>query len=188
MEGDRRVVVGSAAGGLLGAAAFFAVDGLMPKEAEASATPYAVASRMCEMMNYVVSRNHGWDYVITEYTQGQMGTMSATFGPPRLGGLGGGIGYGLAHGIQAGVSLRNMRGKVFGLTSRMCPGGNASYQLMLSPIDELNRGNVEKLRSSFKKGSEEIETPITEGIIEVGVEFFFASEKSAELKRSGKND
>ena len=121
MEGFGGVVVGSAVGGLVGAAAFFAVDGLMPNAAEASATPYAVASRMCEMMNNGVSRNKAWEYVITEYTQGQMGTMSATFGPPRLGGLGGGIGYGIAHGIQAGISLRNMRSEVFGLTSRMCP-------------------------------------------------------------------
>ncbi len=154
MKGLGRVVIGSAVGGLLGAATFFAVDGLMPREAEASATPYAVASRMCEMMNNGISQRKAWDYVITEYTQGQMGTMSATFGPPRLGGLGGGIGYGLAHGIQAGISLRNMRAEVFGLTSRMCPGGNASYQLTPSPMDELNRGNVEKFRSSLNKGSE----------------------------------
>jgi len=33
MEGFGRVVVGSAAGGLLGAAAFFAVDGLATKAA-----------------------------------------------------------------------------------------------------------------------------------------------------------
>ena len=32
MKGLRRVVVGSAVGGLLGAAAFFAVDGLMPSK------------------------------------------------------------------------------------------------------------------------------------------------------------
>ena len=88
---------------------------------QASATPYAVASRLCEMMNNGVSGRQAWDYVVTEYTQGQMGTMSATFGPPRLGGLGGGIGYGLAHGIQAGMSLRGMRGDVTRLTSQMCP-------------------------------------------------------------------
>ena len=35
MKGLGRVVVGSIAGGLLGAAAFFAVDGLMPSTAEA---------------------------------------------------------------------------------------------------------------------------------------------------------
>ena len=35
MKGLSRVVVGSIAGGLLGAAAFFAVDGLMPTDAKA---------------------------------------------------------------------------------------------------------------------------------------------------------
>ena len=35
MKGLSRVVIGSAVGGLLGAAAFFAIDGLMPKAAEA---------------------------------------------------------------------------------------------------------------------------------------------------------
>ena len=103
------------------------------------------------MMNNGVSQKKAWDYVITEYTQGQMGTMSATFGPPRLGSLGGGIGYGPAHGIQAGASLRNMRGKVFGLTSRMCPGGNASYQLMPSPIDALSHGNVKNIDPALIK-------------------------------------
>ena len=39
MEGFRRVVLGSAVGGLLGAASFFAVDGLMPREANAN--PFA---------------------------------------------------------------------------------------------------------------------------------------------------
>ena len=32
MKGIKRVVIGSAVGGLLGAAAFFAVDGLTPKD------------------------------------------------------------------------------------------------------------------------------------------------------------
>ncbi len=35
MKGIKRVVVGSIAGGLLGAAAFFVVDGLLPKPASA---------------------------------------------------------------------------------------------------------------------------------------------------------
>ena len=35
MKGIKRVVIGSAVGGLLGAAAFFAVDGLMPRTAQA---------------------------------------------------------------------------------------------------------------------------------------------------------
>ncbi len=35
MKGLSHVVIGSIAGGLLGAAAFFAIDGLMPKAAEA---------------------------------------------------------------------------------------------------------------------------------------------------------
>ena len=35
MKGLGRVVIGSAVGGLLGAAAFFAVDGLMPSKVEA---------------------------------------------------------------------------------------------------------------------------------------------------------
>ena len=65
MKGLGRVVIGSAVGGLVGAAAFFAVDGLIPREADASATPYAVASRMCEMMNNGVSQRKAWDYVIT---------------------------------------------------------------------------------------------------------------------------
>ena len=38
MKGLGRVVIGSAVGGLLGAAAFFAVDGLMPRTAEAQST------------------------------------------------------------------------------------------------------------------------------------------------------
>ena len=38
MEGLGRVVIGSAVGGLLGAAAFFAVDGLMPSTADAQST------------------------------------------------------------------------------------------------------------------------------------------------------
>ena len=38
MKGLRRVVVGSAVGGLLGAAAFFAVDGLMPSTVDAAPT------------------------------------------------------------------------------------------------------------------------------------------------------
>lgn len=73
------------------------------------------------MMNNGVSRNKAWDYVVTEYTQGQMSNHSSTFGSPRLGGLGGGVGYGLAHGIQAGMSLRNMRGEVNQLTAQICP-------------------------------------------------------------------
>ena len=36
MKGLGRVVIGSAVGGLLGAAAFFAVDGLMPTDAKAA--------------------------------------------------------------------------------------------------------------------------------------------------------
>ena len=35
MKGLRRVVIGSAVGGLLGAVAFFAVDGLMPRDVQA---------------------------------------------------------------------------------------------------------------------------------------------------------
>ena len=35
MKGLTRVVIGSAVGGLLGAAAFFAVDGMIPRTAEA---------------------------------------------------------------------------------------------------------------------------------------------------------
>jgi len=35
MKGLKHVVIGSAVGGLLSAAAFFAVDGLMPKTADA---------------------------------------------------------------------------------------------------------------------------------------------------------
>ena len=38
MKGLGRVVIGSAVGSLLGAAAFFAVDGLMPSTAEAQST------------------------------------------------------------------------------------------------------------------------------------------------------
>ena len=38
MEGLRRVVIGSAVGGLLGGASFLAVDGLMPSTADAQST------------------------------------------------------------------------------------------------------------------------------------------------------
>ena len=39
MKGLKRVVIGSAVGALLGAAAFFAVDGLIPTAAEAYGNP-----------------------------------------------------------------------------------------------------------------------------------------------------
>ena len=42
MKGLRSVVVGSAVGGLLGAAAFFAVDGLIPKPANAQTVDLGV--------------------------------------------------------------------------------------------------------------------------------------------------
>ena len=51
MKGLSRVVIGSAVGGLLGAAAFFAVDGLMPREAEAYGNP--------GLPGYVQDRNPG---------------------------------------------------------------------------------------------------------------------------------
>ncbi|WP_066906763.1 hypothetical protein [Synechococcus sp. MIT S9509] len=40
MKGLGRVVIGSAVGGLVGAASFFAVDGVMPKAADAQSTLY----------------------------------------------------------------------------------------------------------------------------------------------------
>ena len=94
-------------------------------DAKASASPYAVASRMCQMMNYGVSRQQAWKYVVDEYANGSMQGWSQTFGPPRIGGglfgsLGGGIGYGIASGLRIGMELRGMRNEVASLVNNMC--------------------------------------------------------------------
>ncbi len=47
---------------------------------------------------------------------------------------------------------------------------------------------LKNLDPALTKDLKKIEPPITEGIIGVGVECFSASEKAAELKRSGKNE
>ena len=67
---------------------------------QAAASPYAVASRMCQMMSNGVSRQQAWKYVVDEYATGSMQGWSQTWGAPQFGGglfgtLGGGIGTAL---------------------------------------------------------------------------------------------
>ena len=101
--------------------------------AQAAGSPYAVASRMCQMMNNGVSRQQAWKYVVDEYATGSMRGWSQTFGPPSIGGgmfssLGGGIGYGIASGLRIGMELRGMRNEVASLVDNMCGGGSYAQQ------------------------------------------------------------
>ena len=101
--------------------------------ANAAASPYAVASRMCQMMSNGVSRQQAWKYVVDEYATGSMQGWSQTWGAPQFGGglfgtLGGGIGHGIASGLRIGMELRNMRGEVASLVNNMCGGGSYAQQ------------------------------------------------------------
>ena len=94
---------------------------------QAAASPYAVASRMCQMMSNGVSRQQAWKYVVDEYATGSMEGWSQTWGAPQFGGglfgtLGGGIGHGIASGLRIGMELRGMRNEVASLVNNMCGG------------------------------------------------------------------
>ena len=105
----------------------------MATPAQAAASPYAVASRMCQMMHNGVSRQQAWKYVVDEYASGSMQSWSQTWGAPRFGGglfgsLGGGIGHGIASGIRIGMELRGMRNEVASLVNNMCGGVGYAHQ------------------------------------------------------------
>ena len=100
---------------------------------QAAASPYAVASRMCQMMSNGVSRQQAWKYVVDEYATGSMQGWSQTWGAPQFGGglfgtLGGGIGHGIASGLRIGMELRGMRNEVASLVNNMCGGGSYARQ------------------------------------------------------------
>ena len=100
---------------------------------QAAASPYAVASRMCQMMSNGVSRQQAWKYVVDEYATGSMQGWSQTWGAPQFGGglfgtLGGGIGHGIASGLRIGIELRGMRNEVASLVNNMCGGGSYAQQ------------------------------------------------------------
>lgn len=101
----------------------------------AMTSPYAVAERMCSMVNGGLSRSQAWNYIVDEYTKGSMQGWSQTWGQPRMGSFGGGaIGYGLASGIRIGMELRSMRSEVFGLTASMCGGGPSRIETVVAPV------------------------------------------------------
>ena len=100
---------------------------------QAAGSPYAVASRMCQMMSNGISRQQAWKYVVDDYATGSMQSWSQTYGAPSFGGgvfgtLGGGVGYGIANGLRIGMELRNMRGEVASLVDNMCGAGRYAQQ------------------------------------------------------------
>ena len=103
----------------------------------AMTSPYAVAERMCSMVNGGLSRSQAWNYIVDEYTKSSMQNWSQTWGQPRMGSFGGGaIGYGLASGIRIGMELRSMRSEVFGLSASMCGGGPSRIETVAVPEEE----------------------------------------------------
>ncbi len=111
----------------------------------AMTSPYAVAERMCSMVNGGLSRSQAWDYIVDEYTKGSMQNWSQTWGQPRMGSFGGGaIGYGLASGIRIGMELRSIRSEVFGLTARMCGGSPSLIETVAAPVTEPSSTDASK--------------------------------------------